>query len=122
MDLDKATAFRPLFDERGRLHEEINDLDKDIADLGVKVNAARKPEAIERDIEEWKKHIEDEKKKKDPEQSQITSWENYLETLKEELQTASSGAPQLKEKREEKAQKKLRFSQVEQKIADAFRR
>lgn len=116
IDLDKTTAFRPLFDEREKLQDELQNLDNEIADLEGKLRIARKPDAIERDITEWKKQIEDEKKKKTPDQEQITSYESYVATLAEELETAKSG-PKIKEQRDERTQKKQRLSQVEQKIA-----
>ena len=116
IDLDKTTAFRPLFDERERLQDELQNLDNEIADLEGKLRIARKPDAIDRDVTEWKKQIENEKKKKTPDQEQISSFESYLATLGEELETAKSG-PKIKEKRDERTQKKQRLSQVEQKIA-----
>lgn len=117
LDVDKATDFRPLFDERERLQDELQNLEDEIDRLADLLRDARKPQDLELAVKEFEKQIADESKKGAAADLQvIETYKNSLESTQLELKDAKR-EPELKQKKEDRVRKKQRLSQIDQKIA-----
>ena len=118
-DLSQIKDFRPLFDERERLIDQLARLDQEIVDLSAKVRNLPPVDTLQSDLARATRDLEKEQKLATPDTAKVEAIQRYIDTTNDNLQIAKNNTP-LKEKTFEREQQRRRLTYVEQRIASRF--
>lgn len=118
-DLSQIKDFRPLFDERERLIDQLTQLEQAIEELSAKVRNLPPVDTMQRDLQRAQRDLDAEQKLTAPNLEKIASIQRYIDQANENLETAKNADP-LKAKILERDRVRRRLVQVEQRIASLF--
>lgn len=124
-DISSEKDFRPLFEEREKLIDELRDLDQAVDDLQTKLRTLRPVDALEQDLKRSQGVLEKLKQRAstpptEAQQKDIDTQERYIDQIKDNLQTASESKPVLAANKSEQQKKRDRLFKIEQRIAQLF--
>ncbi len=117
---DKDTDFRPLFEERENLIEQIKNDEQTIDELSARARLLPPAETLARSLNQAKSDLEKEKKASRPNQERIDTIQRYIDSTAEELQGVKDNGPKLQEAKSDLGKKRRTEFNVEQKIASLF--
>jgi len=119
LTLDDVKDFRPLFEERERLIDDIKKLETAIEDLTQQLRDLPPRAQLESDLARLNDQLDKEQKLQKPDDPQLDSLRRFIDDTTQKLETAKN-APQLQAKKDERDGKRRRLTLVEQKIASLF--
>lgn len=119
-DLNRVDDFRPLFEERRRLIDELTDLDREIRELNDKITNLPSIESLRTGLSQAKRDLNVAKAASPPNQDYIESIQQYITTTEGNLEALTSSPPLLRDKNSQYDAKYRRLFEVEQRIGSLF--
>jgi len=120
LDIAKTEDFRPLFEERDTLINEVSALDVVIANLSRATTSLGSLAELEQSVATAQRNLDKANKAQPPDLVQIELFEKSLEGAKKDLATLTSSGPALEQKRATREAKGRRLFLLEQRIASLF--
>lgn len=117
--LDDAKDFRPLFEERETLIDELKKLELTIEKLTAQLRDLPPREQLDKELTRLNRELEKEQKAAKPDDAKISSLKSYIDATNEKLEMAKHSAD-LQSSIDQRDQKRRRLSQAERKIASLF--
>jgi len=120
LDIAKSEDFRPLFEERDVLIEQLSSLDHVIADLSAALKALPPRSVLEKNVANARRDLERVKNAKPSDAVRIDLIQQYLDGAEKDLATVSGSGPLLDQTNVKREASARRLFTVEQRIASLF--
>jgi hypothetical protein len=119
-DVNTISDFRPLFEERESVIDQLRVLEHDLDELITKGRNLPPSDTIDQDLRRANRDLDRAKKAAKPDPLQIDAIQRYIDTTIENLQTAKAYAPKLQQMKDETERRRRRLFVIEQRIASLF--
>ena len=120
LDIAQADDFRPLFQEREAVIQNLANLDRDIEELSERIRNLPSATTLEKGIMTAKRDLEKAMKASPQNPARIEIVQQYLDGAEKDLAALNTSGPKLEQSRLDRAAAARRLIDVENRIASLF--